>query len=288
MRKQFIDTLTALYNTDKKLFLFLGDIGVHGFRELLKSHPDRAFNFGILEQAMVGAGAGVASEGFIPVLHTIAPFMIERAYEQIKIDFGYQKLTGNFVSVGASFDYAGLGCTHHCPADVSLMFNIPLAKIFLPGNTEEFDKSFRDNYKNGLNYFRLSEEKHKFFKLESGLSLLRKGELDNKAVIFVGPTLRFFDDNSVPKAYSVYYLNMISSSLDLCSLSTSEKCLVIQDFYNGPVENLVQKFNPNLLVKTLAPQRKFLESYGTREEAYNRIGLNQMHINKFINNDSTL
>ena len=74
--------------------------------------------------------------------------------------------------------------------------NIPLAKIFLPGNAEEFDKSFRDNYRNGLNYFRLSEEKHRFLKLASGLSLLRKGNRARKAVIFVGPTLRFFDDDS--------------------------------------------------------------------------------------------
>ena len=66
MRKQFVDTLSSLFSCDKDLFLFLGDIGVHGFRNVLKSHPDRAFNFGILEQAMVGAGTGVASEGFVP------------------------------------------------------------------------------------------------------------------------------------------------------------------------------------------------------------------------------
>ena len=52
--------------------------------------------------------------------------MVDRAFEQLKLDFGYQKLNGNFISVGGSYDYAALGCSHHCPEDINLMKNIPI------------------------------------------------------------------------------------------------------------------------------------------------------------------
>ncbi len=270
---------------DKKLFLFLGDIGVFGFRGLLKRSPQRAFNFGILEQAMVGAAAGVASEGFVPVLHTIAPFMLERAYEQIKIDFGYQKLGGNFVSVGASFDYASLGCTHHCPADVSLMYNVPSSRIFLPGSSKEFDKSFRNNYQKGLNYFRLSEESHCYADLPCGFTMLRQGKKKGRSVIFVGPSLRFFKDNNVPGDYNVFYLNMIESNLNLSGLNGMECCRIIQDFYSGPIEDIIQKNNSEIFIKTLSPQRSFLDSYGSRKDAFERIGLVEQNILEFLATD---
>src|ERR1035437_3614724 len=125
MRKQFVVTVESLMAQDERLVLLLGDIGVFGFRHAFAQYPRRVYNIGILEQSSVSMAAGLAKEGFIPIFHSIAPFVVERAFEQIKIDFGYQNLGGIFVTVGASYDYAALGCTHHCPGDVALMKTIP-------------------------------------------------------------------------------------------------------------------------------------------------------------------
>lgn len=118
MRNQLSKTLFNTMRIDEKIVVLLGDIGVYLFKHIFEEFPTRIYNMGICEQAIISFAAGLSKEGLIPVFYSIAPFVVERAYEQLKIDFGYQKLRGNFISVGASYDYAALGCTHHCPTEI--------------------------------------------------------------------------------------------------------------------------------------------------------------------------
>jgi transketolase len=109
----------------------------------------------------VNIAAGLNKVGLIPIVHTIAPFITERAYEQIKLDFGYQMLSLTLVSVGGAFDYAQLGCSHHCYTDVSLISHLKRGVVVLPGSPVEFNKLFKETYTNGLiNYFRLPDRPH--------------------------------------------------------------------------------------------------------------------------------
>ena len=144
MRAQFVDTVSKLIKNDPKVVLLLGDIGVYSFRDLFKSYPLRTYNIGILEQSTISVAAGLSLTGFFPIVHTIAPFITERALEQIKVDLGYQQLSANLVSVGSSYDYAGLGSTHHCPSDVGILNEVPNLEIIVPGHKNEFDKIFSE------------------------------------------------------------------------------------------------------------------------------------------------
>lgn len=158
MRQQFTATVTSLEERDERVVLLLNDIGVWAFLHLKAAYPNRVHNLGILEQASIGVSAGLALTGYIPIFHTIAPFIVERGYEQLKDDFGYQNLNGNFVSVGASFDYSALGMTHYCPGDVGALMQIPNMQIVLPGTAKEMDCLMTQAYDNGSpTYFRLSE-----------------------------------------------------------------------------------------------------------------------------------
>ncbi len=89
---------------------------------------------------MVGVAAGFAMEGFLPIVHTITPFLVERPLEQIKLDFGYQGLQGTFVSVGGSYDYTSEGFTHHSPADVQVMLTVPGMQVVVPGTPDELER----------------------------------------------------------------------------------------------------------------------------------------------------
>ena len=161
LRQQFADTMLELGDHDHSLVVMVGDISHGILQPFAKRHPNRYYNIGICEPTIVNMAAGMSKVGLTPVLHTIAPFLIERAYEQIKLDFGYQKLSANFVSVGGSFDYSQLGCSHHCYTDFSLMSHLHKANIFVPGSALEFDALFKQVYKNNeINYFRLPDNPH--------------------------------------------------------------------------------------------------------------------------------
>ncbi len=157
MRRQLGTTIEALLKADDKAVLLFGDVGTYGFRFAAQNFPDRVYNVGILEQSMVSIAAGLAMQGFVQMVHTIAAFLVERAFEQIKVDFGYQKLGGNFISIGASYDLASWGCTHEAPGDVGLLKNIPGMEVVVPGTAAEFDHLLRQSYDDGRpTYFRLS------------------------------------------------------------------------------------------------------------------------------------
>ena len=183
MREAFAELMVELGQEDNNLVVLVGDIS-HGILKPFKmSYPDRYYNIGICEPSMVNLAAGLSKVGLNPVVHTIAPFLIERSFEQIKLDFGYQKLGVNLISVGGAFDYSQLGCSHHCYTDVSLVSHIEGSKVFMPGNVHEFKKLFRNSYKdNSINYFRLSEHPHTIdtskFSIEIGKVLKSRSGTD--------------------------------------------------------------------------------------------------------------
>lgn len=162
LRNIFADTMLEIGVRDHDLVVLVGDISHGILQPFSNACPGRYFNIGICEPATVNVAAGLSRVGLIPVVHTIAPFLIERSYEQIKLDFGYQKLGVNLVSVGSAFDYAQLGCSHHCYTDISLIGHLPGSRIFCPGSAVEFKVLFKNNYRsNAICYYRLSEQCHR-------------------------------------------------------------------------------------------------------------------------------
>ena len=279
MRNQFNKTVKKLFKKNKKIFLILCDIGVYGFKDLLKEK--RALNIGILEQATMSFAAGLAKIGFIPVVHTIATFMVDRAFEQLKLDFGYNKLGGNFVSVGASYDYAALGCSHHCPEDINLLKNIPNMQIIVPGNSDEFDSLFTQSYAKKLpKYFRISSEENFLkcnVKFGKGLILNQGKEV---TVVAIGPVLNMAYDICKKLNVNLVYYTTIRP-FDCHTLkklkNKSEKIFIIEPFYAGSVTEEIIKFykNKKIQVESISIPFKFLTNYGTRKEHHQKLGFNK-------------
>jgi transketolase len=155
MRKQFPKTVLDIMDKDERVVVLLGDIGVHAFKDVFEKYPNRCLNIGICEQSMVGMAAGLSMAGFIPIVHTIEPFLVDRAFEQIKDDFGYQELKGNIVGVDVSETAPNLGYTHQCPYALEHMRDVQGMNVFSLENAEQFDVLFKQHYDKGLNYFRI-------------------------------------------------------------------------------------------------------------------------------------
>ena len=272
MRKQFVITTEKLFKKYKNPFLLLGDIGVFGFRNLLKNFSQRAKNIGILEQATISFAAGLSKMGFIPIVHTIAPFIVNRGFEQIKIDFGYQKLRGKFVTIGSSYDYAALGCTHHCPEDVNLMLNIPNMQVVVPGNSKEFEEIFFKtfNQKNPF-YFRLTDKENNYpLKVKFGkVNHIQSGS--QLTLILVGPVLNYIDFNLL-KSYNINIIYVTTlRPLDTINLKkinkNINKFLIIEPFYSSYLESkLLEIFNKKIIIKNISVPYKFLTNYGTKKD----------------------
>jgi transketolase len=137
MRQQAARTATELVREDPRTAVVLAEISTDLFHDATAHDPTRVVNVGIMEQTMVGVAAGMAMEGFRPIVHTITPFLVDRPFEQVKLDFGYQGLAGTFVSTGGANDYTGEGFTHHSPGDVQAMLTIPGMQVVVPGSGPE-------------------------------------------------------------------------------------------------------------------------------------------------------
>jgi transketolase len=272
MRKQFVKSVEDKLLNDPNLVLLLGDIGVFGFQKDFQAYPDRVYNIGILEQATVGIASGLAKVGLVPVVHTIAPFLVERSYEQLKIDFGYQRLGGNFVSVGASYDYASLGCTHHCPGDIGILLSIPHMEITIPGTAEEFDTLFAHAYANGhATYYRLSERENDDSQAVSfgKLNVLKQGA--SATVLAIGPTLDMVSQATVDLDVTVLYCTTVAP-FDVQTfkdhVGDGSKVLVVEPFYTGTMAHTITQAAGRrpIRLESIGVQREFLTKYGHAED----------------------
>ena len=257
MRKQFVKTVEELIEKDNKTVLLLGDIGVFGFRNSFKAFPDRVFNIGILEQAMTSFAAGLSKEG---------------CFEQLKVDIGYQKFPINIVSVGASYDYAALGCTHHCPGDISLMLTIPEMNIIVPGSDNDFDQLMRQTYNMGKpNYYRLTEKGHTIDSLEISFGKGIKIKSGNVGtVIAIGPMLdKVIDACKNIDVTILYYTTIFPFDNQLLNEnSTNGKIAVVEPFYEGTTAHCILKAmnGKPICFTSIGVPREFLSRYGTAAE----------------------
>ena len=137
MRNEFISELTLLARADSRIMLMVGDLGYSVVEPFAEEFPNQFLNVGIAEQNLIGAAAGIASEGYKVFAYSIANFPTFRAAEQFRNDVDYHDLGVTVVSVGGGLGYGNLGYSHHAIQDYGLMRLFPKTTIYSPGYPSE-------------------------------------------------------------------------------------------------------------------------------------------------------
>ncbi len=288
MRALFPKIIEKEIIRQKQLYILLGDIGVFSFRNIFKKFPKNITNIGLMEQSMISIAAGISMGGYIPIVHTIAPFLIERAYEQLKIDFGYQNLKGNFISVGGAFDYSGLGSTHHCPNDVNLISSIPNFQCILPGHSDEFKKLFKQTYlNNSPTYIRLTETPNlQSVKVKFGKANLIKN--DGKLLILVvGDMLEDTIKATINLPVTILYYTTLKP-FDRIAFKKYffKNVILIGSFYSGIIENEILKScdGKDINIESITVPFTFIHKYGRKEQLKKYLKIDKNVIkNRIIN-----
>jgi len=281
MRSRFVQTASALLDEDPRVAVLLAEISEDRFAPAIRAHPDRVINLGIMEQTMIGAAAGFAMEGFHPIAHSIAPFLVDRPFEQIKIDFGYQGLGGTLVSCGASYDYGAEGATHHSPGDVAALLAIPGVEVMVPGTPDELERLLRATYANGrLTYIRGSDaENPTSFPVEPGrIEVVRRGS--QATVLAVGPmlgrTLEACNGLDVTIAYVTSVAPFDAAGLRAIT-GDRPLAVTVEPFYEGTLVFAVAEALASVpsRVVSIGVPRRFIHSYGTASEHDRDLGLDE-------------
>ena len=137
MRKTCLDVVYELAKQDERVVFIGSDLGAGTLDQFRDEMPDRFFMEGVSEQNLIGMAAGLAMEGFIPSVNTIATFITRRCYEQLAVDLCLHNLPVKLIANGDGLVYAPLGPTHLAIEDIAILRALPRMTIFAPCDKEE-------------------------------------------------------------------------------------------------------------------------------------------------------
>ena len=280
MRNTFLTEVKNIIRKEDDTMFFTIDMGTWALEDLFAEYPERAINFGIMEDGLVSVAAGVASQGLIPIIYGGWSFLIERALEQIKLDLVYQEYGANIVGTGAAYEYSKYGYSHYCPEDIAILKSIPEVEIVTPGNKVEFRKLFYESYRNNnTTFFRLTDHVNTWgTDVEFGkATVVKKGK--KATVIAVGNMLDMVMEVCKNEDVTVlYYTTLAPFDRSTLDEYRNERILICQPFYNGSLLNEV--YTPGAKIVEVGFPRDIYRNYGTYEDILNHYNINARNISR--------
>ena len=137
-RKAFAEALMEIGDKNEKVLSISCDSASgSGMTPFNTKYPDRYIEVGISEQTGIDIAAGLAVNGFIPVISAIAPFISMRAYEQVRDDVGYCNTNVKVIGSSSGLSHSPAGSTHQANEDIALMRTVPNMVVVNPGDCYE-------------------------------------------------------------------------------------------------------------------------------------------------------
>ena len=137
MRNTAMNMVHKLATRDERVLYIGSDPGAGTLRAMSKEFPKRHLIEGISEAHIIGMSAGLAMEGFVPYVNTIATFLTRRCYEQVAVDLCLHNLPVRLIANGGGLVYAPLGPTHQAIEDIAIMRALPNMTVVCPCDADE-------------------------------------------------------------------------------------------------------------------------------------------------------
>jgi len=145
-KQEVMREIYSYFKADEKMTLLVGDMGFAVLDDFFNNHKERTFNTGICEQATMSMSAGMYLAGLKPLVYSQVPFLVMRAYEQIRYDLNEHKMNVKLIGVGADNYFSALGRSHCIDSDdVAMMKIFKNFKIFAP-TAESLKKDIADMF----------------------------------------------------------------------------------------------------------------------------------------------
>lgn len=280
MRDTYLKMLYELAKKDSDVISLVSDNGLIVYDDFRRDFPDRYYNFGIAEENMVAAAAGMASCGKIPFAYTISSFIAYRAYEFLRDDVCFQNQNVKLVGIGTGLTYSTLGPSHHTTEDIGLLRSLPNLTVFSPATRAEMKWMMEEAYRiKGPIYIRLSNNTEEYYgedarfvmgrpavvQTGNDLTIMTTGPILNEAMEAAG---KLKEDGISVQVVSVHTLKPLDTAsvaeliLKTGRLVTVEEHNVIGGLYSAIAEAMAKEniMVPNLVIGL---QDVFAAGYGT-------------------------
>lgn len=306
MRDVFIEEICSRMRSNKKIFFLCADFGSPKLDQLRSNFKDRFINVGIAEQNLVNIATGLAIEGFTVYAYAIAPFLVMRAFEQIRINLALfsqlKEINVNLVGVGAGLSYDVSGPTHHCLEDISIIRSLPNIIIFSPSDWYlakkfidysvslkkpkylRFDgKALPQIYSNGANI----EIEKGFYELKSGkdVCLVSTGFMTHKALQIADMLRR---DNINAGVIDLFLLSYLDEELLFKRLKKYDHIVTLEEAFidKGGLDSLIAsilvKKGSKAKLSRIGFKDRYVFELGSREFLHRLNNIDEKSIVKII------
>ncbi len=296
IRDAFFNEVYAIALKDPNVIFLTADMGAFSLDAFKKDLSSQYINVGVAEQNLVSIAAGLALGGKKVFIYSIASFVTQRCYEQIKIDLSCMRLPVTIIGSGPGITYSSDGPTHHAIQDVAIMRALPEMMIFNPSDPVTAAAAARISYKNdGPVYVRIDKGKLPLLHdneedFSDGLALLKKGR--DLMIIATGVMVHqaFKVTDELAKHYidagiiDLYRIKPINEELLLTFIEQSNRIVTLEEHSiiggigSAIIEILVDK-GKVLPLKRIAIADKNCVGYGDREwlRSYYRLDIQNIY-----------
>jgi transketolase len=299
IRDAFFNEVYAIALKDPNVIFLTADMGAFSLDAFKKDLSSQYVNVGVAEQNLVSIAAGLALGGKKVFIYSIAPFVTQRCYEQIKIDLSCMRLPVTIIGSGPGITYSSDGPTHHAIQDVAIMRALPEMTILNPSDPATATAAAKISYKNdGPVYVRIDKGKLPLLydseeDFSDGLALLKKGHdlMIITTGIMVHQAFKVIDElakHSIDAGIiDLYRIKPINEELLLSVIEKSNRIATLEEHsiiggIGSAISEILVDREKVLPLKRIAIADKNCVGYGDREWMHSFYGLDVNSITKTI------